>query len=166
MLLYVGVALLSSLSMTGLAAIIHLRSGLSDRRGPATRRRLVGSVATSIAFALALLLGTLVPVVHYFALWLLAVTGPFVGLTNRRLDRREASRALPVHTAGGRLTHGDCARPTCVRPAHAVRSHGGPSAIRAPASLSPHRGDRPRTAGWTLEASSPSHQQHRERRHA
>jgi uncharacterized membrane protein len=93
-LIYVGTMLASALSLTALAAIVHLDPNVAETRGDASRNRLIGSAAASIAFALALVIGTLFPLVNYWAIWLIAITGPFERLVRAGYRRRDTRRGL------------------------------------------------------------------------
>lgn len=101
-LIYVGTMCASSVLITGLAAVVHLSADVAPSRGVATRSRLVGSAATAVAFGLALALGSLVPSVNYWAIWLIALTPPVEVAVNRRLARRDPGR--PGRTSAGAAT--------------------------------------------------------------
>lgn len=88
---YIGTMLLSSALLTAMTLAIRRSDLIQSKANPVTNRRLVGSLATTATFAVALLLGTLIPAVNYWALFLLAVTGPFEGRIARRLDRRSGT---------------------------------------------------------------------------
>ena len=91
-LLYVGTMLVSSLLLTALSAIAHRdRAVAPDGGDVASRNRLIGTTATSIAFAVALVLGTLIPVLNFWALLTIPLTGPFEALVRRHYARRGPS---------------------------------------------------------------------------
>jgi uncharacterized membrane protein len=90
---YVATMLVSSLLLTGLSVVVHLdRTVAPDAGGVDSRNRVIGGAAASVALALALVIGTTVPAINYWALWLLAVTGPFEFLVRRAYRRRDATR--------------------------------------------------------------------------
>ena len=97
---YVGTMLLSSGLLTSMTLVIRGSDDLQSRSNPVTNRRLVGSVATTIAFAVALIVGTLVPVLNYWALLLLATTPPFERIATRILDRRAGTTSASGVPAG------------------------------------------------------------------
>lgn len=90
---YIATMLASSLLLTGLSIVVHLdRSVAPDAGDAVSRNRVIGGAAASSAFALALVIGTAIPAVNFWALWLIAVTGPFEYLVRRGYERRD--RAL------------------------------------------------------------------------
>jgi uncharacterized membrane protein len=100
--LYIGTLLASSVTLTALSLIVHLDRSVSDESGEASRNRVIGGAATSVAFALALVIGVLVPAINYWAIWLIAVTGPLERLV-RRAYRRRDGRSGAVSEADARL---------------------------------------------------------------
>lgn len=88
---YVGTMVLSGASLTVLAAIAHLDRSVAPEAGTETRNRLIGIGAATIAFVLALVIGVLVPAINLWALWLVAVTGPFEYVIRRAYRRRDAA---------------------------------------------------------------------------
>ncbi|MCU1473647.1 TMEM175 family protein [Amnibacterium sp.] len=97
---YIATMLASSVLLTALSVIVHLdRAVAPDAGGVDSRNRVIGGAAASVALALALVIGTTVPVINYWALWLLAVTGPFEFLV-RRAYRRRGPRAETALGAG------------------------------------------------------------------
>lgn len=88
--LYLGLMTVSSGLMTSLAVLVLRRPELTDGRDPETLRRVVGSAETTVAFVLALVIGTAFPVVNYLALIVLAITGRFDGPIVRGLERRRS----------------------------------------------------------------------------
>jgi uncharacterized membrane protein len=85
---YIGVMMLSSALLTGLAWHVLRHPELTDGRDEEARHRLVGSVATLVGFVLALVIGLVFPVINYFALFVLVLTGRIGDLVERRLLRR------------------------------------------------------------------------------
>jgi uncharacterized membrane protein len=79
--LYIGTILASSVCLTALAFLLWRRPAL--RRAGYTGEVPWQGVVTNAGLVVALLLGTLVPVVNYWALFLLFLTGP----VERRLRR-------------------------------------------------------------------------------
>ena len=90
--LYIGTMVVASGLSSALALLVLRRPDLTDGSDDDALARLVGSVETTAAFALALVIGTLLPVVNYFALLVLAVTGRLDRPIVRRLERRRAAR--------------------------------------------------------------------------
>jgi uncharacterized membrane protein len=91
--IYISTMLASSLLLTGLAVVVHRdREVAPDAGGVDSRNRVIGGSAASLAFALALVVGTAVPVINYWALWLIAITGPFEFLARRAYRRRAPAR--------------------------------------------------------------------------
>ncbi|THG28589.1 TMEM175 family protein [Naasia lichenicola] len=88
---YIGTMLLSSALLTSMTLLVRRSPQIQAADNPVTNRRLVGSAATTIAFAVALVLGALVPVINYWALLLLAVTPIFERPLIRSLDRRSGT---------------------------------------------------------------------------
>jgi uncharacterized membrane protein len=88
--IYITTMLVSSLLLTAMSLVAHLdRAVAPDAGGALSRNRVIGGVLASAAFAAALVIGVLVPVVNYWALWLIAVTGPFEYLVRRAFRRRD-----------------------------------------------------------------------------
>jgi uncharacterized membrane protein len=86
--LYIGVMTVSSALLTALSWRIHRRPELTDGHDVDAELRLVGSIETTVGFALALVIGTAFPVINYFALFVLVVTGRVGDLLWRRRGRR------------------------------------------------------------------------------
>lgn len=98
--IYIGTMLATSLLLTGMSIVVHRNRDVAPDAGDAvSRNRIIGGAATSVAFAGALVLGTAVPTINYYALWLVVLTGPFEFLVRRAYRRRD--RAL------GRLSVAD-----------------------------------------------------------
>lgn len=104
--IYIVTMLASSILLTAMSVVVHLdRAVAPDAGGSASRNRVIGGAAASVAFAIALVLGTMLPAVNFWALWLIAITGPFEYLLRRafqRRDRKRLSGADGIMTASGR----------------------------------------------------------------
>jgi uncharacterized membrane protein len=87
---YIGVMTVSSALLTALAWRIQRRPELTDGHDVDAEIRLVGSVETTVGFVLALIIGTAFPVINYFALFVLVLTGRLGDLLWRRRQRRAA----------------------------------------------------------------------------
>jgi len=86
---YIATMTMSSAVLTTMAFLVARSPGLQDAANPITPRTLAGSLSTTIAFVLALVLGTAIPVVNYWALFLLFLGGaPLQRLLTRRLTSR------------------------------------------------------------------------------
>jgi uncharacterized membrane protein len=85
---YMSVLVVSSALLTALAQHVLRHPELTDGRDAEARHRLVGSVTATIGFVLALVLGTLVPSINYFAIFVLVITGRIGDLLERRRQRR------------------------------------------------------------------------------
>ena len=91
--IYIATMLAGSLLLTGLSVIVHLDRSVAPAAGDVvSRNRIIGGGAVSVAFAIALVIGTTIPAVNFWALWLIAITGPFEYLVRRAYRRRD--RAL------------------------------------------------------------------------
>lgn len=84
---YIGVMTVSSVLLTTLAWHVRRHPELTDGHDVDAGARLFGSVETTIGFVIALVVGTLFPVINYFALFVLALTGQLGRLIERRRDR-------------------------------------------------------------------------------
>jgi len=84
---YIGVMAVSGALLTASAWWVARHPGLTDGRDVEARHRLVGSVSTLVGFVLALVIGTAVPAVNYFALFVLVLTGRLGALLDRRRRR-------------------------------------------------------------------------------
>jgi uncharacterized membrane protein len=85
--IYVGVMLLSSALLSALAWHVHRHKDLTDGHDDGSGRRLFGSVETTVGFVIALVVGTAFPVINYWALLVLALTGQVSRLVERRRER-------------------------------------------------------------------------------
>jgi uncharacterized membrane protein len=86
--IYIGVMTVSSALLTALARHVHRNPSLTDGHDTDSAKRLFGSIETTISFVIALVVGTAVPAINYFALLSLVVTGQ-IGrvIWNRRHPR-------------------------------------------------------------------------------
>jgi len=85
--LYIGVMTASSALLTALAWHVRRHPELTDGHDVDAARRFTGSIETTIGFVVALVIGTAFPVINYFALFVLALTGRVGGLIERRRAR-------------------------------------------------------------------------------
>ncbi|MGO4689302.1 TMEM175 family protein [Glaciibacter sp. 2TAF33] len=85
---YIGTMLTSSALLTLLTLMVSGNPALQAVDNPIARNVLLSSVSTTGLFVLALLIGVLIPVVNYFALFLLAFSGP----AKRVLERTRFGR--------------------------------------------------------------------------
>ena len=91
---YIGTMAASSLCLTAMTLVVRRSPELEFPDNPVSDRSLVGSAATSIAFVVALVLGSLVIQVNFWALLLLAVTPPIERVVVRRMARRKNDLGL------------------------------------------------------------------------
>lgn len=85
--IYIGIMVVGSWLLTGLAWHVRRTPSLTDGHDRESGDRLFNSVETSISFTIALVVGTAFPVINYFALLSLLVTGQ-VGRLIRKRRRR------------------------------------------------------------------------------
>lgn len=85
--LYTGTLLLSSLALTALVWTVHLRPDLEDVDNPMPDSRLWTSLATTGLVALACVVGTPLPAVNFWAMFLLFLAIPAGMVIRRRVDR-------------------------------------------------------------------------------
>lgn len=85
--LYIGVMTISSALLTALARHVRRHPELTDGHDIDAARRSTGSIETTIGFVVALVIGTAFPVINYFALFVLVLTGRIGGLIERRRAR-------------------------------------------------------------------------------
>lgn len=85
---YIGVMVVSSALLTALASHVARRPALTDGHDDEAGARLLGSVVSTVGFVIALVIGTLVPSVNYFALFVLVLTGQVGRFARRRRRRR------------------------------------------------------------------------------
>jgi uncharacterized membrane protein len=86
--IYLGTMTVSSALLTALAWHVRRTPALTDGHDDIADFRLFGSIETTVSFALALVIGTLFPVVNYFSLFTLVITGQLGRLIWRRRHRR------------------------------------------------------------------------------
>lgn len=89
--LYIGTMTVSSALLTGMAWRVRVRPELTDGHDLEAGRRLFGSAETTIAFVIALVVGTAFPVVNYYALLVLVITGRVGRLVWNRRQRRSTT---------------------------------------------------------------------------
>jgi uncharacterized membrane protein len=85
---YIGVMAVSSALLSGLAWHIRRHPDLTDGHDVEASSRLGGSLATTVGFVLALVVGTAFPQINYLAILLLFVTSRIGTLIERRLHIR------------------------------------------------------------------------------
>jgi len=89
---YIGTMTANSILLTAICWVIYRHPETETGEGAAARKeRLVGNAATSAAFIIALILGTAVRQINYFALFALVLTTPFDLLIKPRI--RAAGKA-------------------------------------------------------------------------
>jgi uncharacterized membrane protein len=93
MAVYIGTILVSSACLTGLSVLVDRRPAL--RRGE-TRLSPVGGLLSTGAIVIALALAELFPAINYWALLLLALTGP----VEAALSRRGSDEGVPRTDVG------------------------------------------------------------------
>lgn len=85
---YIATMTVSSGVLTVISFLVARSPALQDASNPITARSLAGSLSTTLSFVLALVLGTAIPVVNYWALFLLFLAGaPLHRLLTPRLRR-------------------------------------------------------------------------------
>lgn len=89
---YIGTMAVSALSLTAMSLLVRGDRRLQSTANPLGSASLAGISASATLFVLALLLGTLVPGVNYWALLVLFFSGPLGVVYSRLIDRREAHR--------------------------------------------------------------------------
>jgi uncharacterized membrane protein len=85
--IYLGAMTVSSALLSALAWHVRRKPELTDGHDDEAAHRLFVSSETTFSFALALVIGTVFPVVHYFALFTLVITGQLGRLVWRRRQR-------------------------------------------------------------------------------
>ena len=85
---YIGTMAASSIVLTSMTLLIRGDSRLESADNPMPDRMVARSLSISTTFLLALLVGTAVPVVNNWALFLLFLSRPIAAILNRRLRRR------------------------------------------------------------------------------
>jgi uncharacterized membrane protein len=85
---YIGTMTASSLILTGMTLMIRNNPRVESRDNPISPRNVVGSVSNATAFVVAFALGTAVPAIGYWALFVLFLSQPIEALVGRSLARR------------------------------------------------------------------------------
>jgi uncharacterized membrane protein len=88
LIIYIGVMTVSSALLTTLSWHVRRHPQLTDGHDDGSWPRLFSSAETTIAFAVALVIGAVFPYINYFALFLLAFTGQISRIVERRRERR------------------------------------------------------------------------------
>ncbi len=88
--LYIGTMALSSLALTATLLLIRKQPLIELESNRVEGRKIFGSIATTVGFLLALLLGLLVPAINFWALFLVLLTAPLQQIYNRRAGFRRA----------------------------------------------------------------------------
>ncbi|HEY5221658.1 MAG TPA: TMEM175 family protein [Microbacteriaceae bacterium] len=91
--IYIGTLTVSSLTLTVMALLIRKHPVLEDPNNPLKGNRAFASISTTILFAIALVIGVLVPPINFFALLIVFLSIPAQAI----YDRRAAARA-PIRT--------------------------------------------------------------------
>jgi uncharacterized membrane protein len=89
---YVGTMTVSSIMLTVITWTVSRNPKLESTTNPVSNRMRAGSITTTGAFVVALNLGTVFPVLTYWPLLLLALTGPVDAAVARWFTRRDALR--------------------------------------------------------------------------
>ncbi|HEY4269807.1 MAG TPA: TMEM175 family protein [Galbitalea sp.] len=83
---YIGTMTANSLLLTAICWVVYKHPEVESGEGAAARKeRLLGNAATSVAFIIALIVGTAVREINYFALFALVLTTPFDMIVKRRI---------------------------------------------------------------------------------
>ena len=85
---YIGTMAASSGILTAMTLLIRGNPAIESAENPISARGLIGISANSIGFLVALVLGTAVPAINYWALFLLFLAPPVEALVGRRARRR------------------------------------------------------------------------------
>jgi uncharacterized membrane protein len=91
---YVGTMTVSSILLTIITWTVSRNPQLESTTNPVTNRMRAGSITTTGAFVVALILGTVFPVLTYWPLLLLALTGPVDSAVTRWFTRRDALKRV------------------------------------------------------------------------
>ncbi len=98
--LYIGTMTANSIVLTAICWVIYRHPEIESGEGAVARKeRLAGNAATSGAFIVALVVGTTVREINYFALFALVLTTPFDAIVKPRI---RASLADPPRTEADR----------------------------------------------------------------
>jgi uncharacterized membrane protein len=85
---YIGVMSVSSALLTALSLHVVRHTALTDGRDEEASGRLLASSVTTGLFVVALVIGTALPWINYYAIFVLVLTGPIVRLVRRGRRRR------------------------------------------------------------------------------
>lgn len=85
---YIGTLAANSALLTTIILLIYRDKSIEDPERPVALNQVVHSAATTTLFIAALVVGTLLPPVNYFALFLLFLSSPTSALIRRMLRRR------------------------------------------------------------------------------
>lgn len=85
---YIGTLAADSALLTAMIVLVYRDKSIENPDHPVELEQVVHSAATTSLFIAALILGTLVPVVNYFALFLLFLSGPASAVMRRMVSRR------------------------------------------------------------------------------
>ncbi|WP_210480892.1 TMEM175 family protein [Naasia sp. SYSU D00948] len=84
---YIGTMAASSVILTAMTLLIRRDRRIEDASNPVPPRAVLGSVSNAAAFLVALVIGTALPSVGYWALLVLVLTGPIEAVVGRSLRR-------------------------------------------------------------------------------
>jgi uncharacterized membrane protein len=87
---YIGTMTLSSVALSAMAVIVHKNPELELKDNPLTGDKVFASIATTVEFALALILGVTVPAINFSALLILLLGIPLEAIMTRRRANRAA----------------------------------------------------------------------------
>jgi uncharacterized membrane protein len=91
---YIGTMTANSLLLTAICWVIYKHPETESGEGTVARKeRLVGNAATSVAFIIALIVGTAVREINYFALFALVLTTPFDMIVKPRIKASTKAEA-------------------------------------------------------------------------
>ncbi|HEX4442878.1 MAG TPA: TMEM175 family protein [Galbitalea sp.] len=90
--IYIACGFASTLALTGLCYYLYRHPELQKRGHPISAVQLWGVGITSGAFILAFLLAVLIPPIHYYSMFALALTWPADAIMKPRIRKREAAR--------------------------------------------------------------------------
>jgi uncharacterized membrane protein len=85
---YIGTLTANSALLTAMVVLVYRDPSIANSEHPVSRERVLHSVATTGLFVAALIVGSLVPAINYFALLLLFLSGPTSALVRSALRRR------------------------------------------------------------------------------
>jgi uncharacterized membrane protein len=90
--LYIGTMAASSLTVTVIVLLVRRHPLLELESNPIDDRKVFANIVTTTCFLVALLVGTLVPVINFFALLLLLLGSPLQAIYDRRARNSAAPR--------------------------------------------------------------------------